>query len=155
MVAALAVAGIASFAVAAARFTQGQGVEHSPPPPRELQEYFCNPQIQAVQPVSSAFAMTGDWAYTCIGQGAQPVPPPPSETEKFPGQQNFCWNWMKHKGCKDVITKLNWKDAQAATAAAGLAPDAAYVPMVPVQNPTLCEDYNLGATVYAQPQETA
>jgi len=83
----------------------------------------------------------------------QAVPPPPSETDKFPGQQNWCWNWMKHKGCKDVVAKFNWKDAQQATAAAGFAPDPAYGGMEPVQNPSLCEAYELGAAAQAQPDE--
>lgn len=154
--AALALAGVAGLALAVVGRSTSLGALEAgalQAAPRELQQGFCNPQVQPPLPQSPAFDMPGDWWYTCHGQGAQPVPPPPSEVEKYPGEQNWCWNWMKHKGCKDVVAKSNWKDAQQATFVAGLAPDPSIVPMVPVQNPELCEDYNLGATVQAYPQD--
>lgn len=155
---ALASVALAAVSVAAALTTlalRGDGpVEQLPANPRQL-AWMCNTLQPAPQLVSQVFSMPYPWDYGCKGQGGQAVPNPPSETAQWPGQQNWCWNWIKHKGCKDMMGKMNWKDAQDRAAAMGLAPPAAVVRIQPVLNPAVCESYDLGATVAADAAETA
>uniref|UniRef100_A0A7S4RTH9 Glycosyl transferase family 25 domain-containing protein n=1 Tax=Alexandrium monilatum TaxID=311494 RepID=A0A7S4RTH9_9DINO len=113
---------------------------------------LCNASVFAPQQVSSPFNLPEPWASACHGKGPHPVPPPPSAAH-WPGQQNWCWNWVKHKGCKEVIAKLNWQDAQKRTAGFHMAPPVTVAPMQPMQNPAMCEQYGLGATLMASPAE--
>lgn len=115
-------------------------------------DQFCNPQVPIPQLQSAAFDLPPEWLERCHGQGPNPVVPPPGEDGSLPGEQNFCWNWMKDKGCKKEFSKLNWQDSQAKMASKGLAPPPGEAPIVPVRNPEQCQA-NDGAPVNAPADE--
>lgn len=104
---------------------------------------LCNQDADGGASSSYPFQLPGEWQQRCSGEGGNPVQAPPTET-KFNDQRNWCWHWIKHKGCKEVIASLNWKDAQEKTASMGLCPSYAEAPMDSVLNPELCSATELG-----------
>ncbi|CAK0809254.1 unnamed protein product, partial [Prorocentrum cordatum] len=111
---------------------------------RHLQDDgFCNSQVSGGYAQSYAFQLPAEWQQKCTGQVASTVQAPPTETQ-FNTQRNWCWHWMKHKGCKDVIASKNWMEAQQLTAGMGLCPPYEEAPIEPVTNAELCSDPGLG-----------
>lgn len=111
---------------------------------RHLQDDgLCNSQVSGGYATSYPFQLPAEWQQRCTGQGASPVQAPPTETQ-FNDQRNWCWHWMKHKGCKDVIASKNWMEAQQMTAGMGLCPPYEEAPIEPVTNAELCADPGLG-----------
>jgi len=111
-------------------------------------EEHCNPSA----PVSGMAAAPLSFDLPEKVMEACQKAPGPADAPHWAGQ-NWCWEWMKHIGCHLSSGQLSWREAQQAAAEKHLSPYPKVAPMLPLQNPDLCEHTSFGTGVSATRSE--